>query len=321
MIFRSSIIAFLSIFLFVESLQCQESEFGLITLSVANVRSEPRHSSELSSQAFAGTPVKLCDKSGEWFFVELPEGYKGYIHESSIALKSSSDMARWRDSKRVIVMTPGTVDLLADTINVHPIMKGELAVSDLTGGCILERIDEGERFSLLMLPDGRTGFVDKEHLMDIDEWRSQGTDTWQILAIAKAQIGIPYLWGGISAKGCDCSGLVKNSYFSTGLILKRDASEQASTGVEIPVWRPDLWKQGDLLFFTGDDGKKITHVAIYDKDGEYIHSSGMAKRSSIYKNSPIYLDREVKKVVRIAGNEDTDGITTVRNHNWYFNNQ
>ena len=170
----------------------------------------------------------------------------------------------------------------------------------------------------ISLPDGRTGYVDAQALTPIEEWAAQNFDADRILDVAYSIEGAPYLWGGTSTKALDCSGLAKVSYLANGIILMRDASQQALTGTRINAedWR--TCRAGDLLFFGNKDTRKVTHVAIYDHDGNYVHSSGRVKRNSVDPESPDYLTTYFLHAVRIAGNEGTPGITPVRNHPWYF---
>ena len=299
----------------------EEVEYGIVRLSTANIRSEANHASELISQALCGTPLKINEIKGEWCLVELPDGYQGYIHHSSISAKTADEMERWRDAERVIVMSPTVIEVLNDTVAVHPSMKGSYAVSDLTGGCIVEKVYDSGNFSLVKFPDGREGFVENIHICDIKDWANQGTDIWICISTAEAMNGIPYLWGGMSPKGVDCSGLVRAAYFSTGIILRRDASQQALTGIDIPASRPDLWQKGDLLFFKSEESGKVTHVALYKGNGEFIHSSGMVRNGSIEPDSRDYFDKKVSQVSRITGAEGTVGIIRVKDHSWYFNSK
>jgi cell wall-associated NlpC family hydrolase len=98
----------------------------------------------------------------------------------------------------------------------------------------------------------------------------------------------------------------------------RDASQQALTGTRIEAkdWRS--CQPGDLLFFGNAKTRRVTHVAIYDSNGNYVHSSGRVKRNSIDPESPDYLTTPFLHAVRINGNIGTTGITYARNHPWYF---
>ncbi len=146
----------------------------------------------------------------------------------------------------------------------------------------------------------------------------QTFDAGKILTMAYSMEGQPYLWGGTSTKSLDCSGLSKVSYLSNGIMLMRDASQQARTGTRIEAtdWRS--CKPGDLLFFGNPDTGKVTHVAIYDHDGNYVHSSGRVKRNSVDPQSAAYLTTPFLHAVRIQGNEGSTGITRVIDHPWYF---
>lgn len=100
--------------------------------------------------------------------------------------------------------------------------------------------------------------------------------------------------------------------------MRRDASQQALTGsrIEAANWRE--CRAGDLLFFGNADTRRVTHVAIYDHDGNYVHSSGRVKRNSVDPASDMYLTTPFLHAVRIHGHEGSDGITRAAGHPWYF---
>ncbi|MFT7249470.1 MAG: cell wall-associated NlpC family hydrolase, partial [Arcticibacterium sp.] len=101
-------------------------------------------------------------------------------------------------------------------------------------------------------------------------------------------MGVPYLWGGTSWKGVDCSGFTRTSFLMNGVYLPRDASQQAFVGdlVNTSDGFEEL-NQGDLLFFGREtkQGPKVVHVAIYLGDLKFIHSSGMVRYGSFDKAS------------------------------------
>ncbi len=172
-------------------------------------------------------------------------------------------------------------------------------------GCIVEKIS-GEptgNYYKVRLPDGREGYAKAESLTPVKDWAAQQFDPQLILAVASSMAGTPYLWGGTSTKALDCSGLAKVSYLANGIILMRDASQQAVTGTRIEAknWRD--CRAGDLLFFGNAKTGRVTHVA---------------KRNSVDPESPEYLTTPFLHAVRIAGNEGTPGITPVKDHPWFF---
>ena len=292
-------------------------KWALPRISVANLRTKPGHGSEMASQALMGMPVRLLDQDGDWWRVQTPDGYIAWVVDNSLAMKTPEEMAKWRDAKRLVV----TSTYQTRCYNSPTASGVRDVVSDLVNGNIVElgaaRPANG-RLNII-LPDGREGWVDMKDVTPLDKWAAQDFDAQKILDMAYSMEGQPYLWGGTSTKSLDCSGLAKVSYLSNGIILRRDASQQALTGSRINAenWRD--CRPGDLLFFGNAKTGKVTHVAIYDNNGNYVHSSGRVKRNSVDPSSDSYLTTPFLHCVRIAGNEGSDGITRVRDHNWYFN--
>lgn len=292
------------------------SRWGLVDISVACVRAEPSHASEQTTQALAGTPVKAGRRRGDWYEVQLPDGYRGYINRANLTLIDDRKMSDWRRSRRLIVTAPGTIAVFADTVKTDD--PGN-RVAELIGGDIVDWQSDGGDYMLVSLPGGRLqGYVESRCVEDFETWASKESDITTILSTAKAMVGAPYVWGGLTSKGPDCSGLVKAAYWSAGLILRRDASQQALTGTDVDSSDPQRWEAGDLLFFTGSDGVRIAHVAINLDRGRYIHSSGRVSYGSVHKDDECFVPRKVVKVRRMLGSGRSPGITPVKFHKWYF---
>jgi cell wall-associated NlpC family hydrolase len=138
-----------------------------------------------------------------------------------------------------------------------------------------------------------------------------------IIASARKLIGSPYLWGGASVKAADCSGFTKLLYYSRGIILARDASQQVKYGQPVDISNLENLEKGDLLFF-GDSAEKPGHVGLHLGHGDFIHASGRVHISSILPGNPKH-DPERKFVAarRIIGSLDTEGIVKVGSHDWY----
>lgn len=290
-----------------------------VRIPAASLRTGGRHAAEMATQAILGTPLRVLEKGGEWWRVQTPDGYIAYVPSSSVVEKTPEEMAAWRKSNRFIVSDPYQIRVYRDptTTSVRDV------VSDLVNGCIVEAVETEAKLPStgrvhVKLPDGRKGYVDASSMASIEDWANQPFDAEKILDIAYSMEGTPYLWGGTSTKALDCSGLAKVSYFSNGIILMRDASQQAKTGGNIKAseWRTCM--PGDLLFFGNASTGRVTHVAIYDHDGNYVHSSGRVKRNSVDPDSPDYLTTPFLLATRINGFQGTPGITLARNHNWYF---
>lgn len=291
---------------------------GLVRLSAASLRTAGRHAAEMATQALMGMPVRILDSSSEWLQVQTPDGYISWAPKSSVTPKTPAEINEWRRSKRMIVSTPYQTRVWATPEATGP----REVVSDLVLGCIVQTADKPEEVNgriEVLLPDGRRGYVAVADLMPIEKWASQPFDSNLILDTAYSTEGTPYLWGGTSVKALDCSGLAKTAYYANGLILMRDASQQALTGgrIEAANWRSCL--PGDLLFFGNPTTGRVTHVAIYDRDGNYVHSSGRVRRNSVDPDSEAYIPQNhFLHAVRISGFEGSKGIVRASNHPWYF---
>lgn len=290
-------------------------QWGQPRISVACLRVKPGHEQEMATQAIMGQPVRILEAADDWYRVQTPDGYIGWVTSGSIVPKTAEEMKAWRNSDRLIVTSPYQTRVWKDekTTNVRQV------VSDLVLGNIVEGKYNARKKRLeVTLPDGRKGWVDTADVKPIEEWAAQNFDADVILDTAYSMEGTPYLWGGTSVKTLDCSGLAKVSYLANGIILMRDASQQALTGTRIEATDWPTCEAGDLLFFGNADTGRVTHVAIYDNNGDYVHSSGRVRRNSVDPKSSSYLTTPFLHAVRIHGNEGTKGITYARNHPWYF---
>ncbi len=290
---------------------------GLVTLSVINLRKEPDHASELVSQAILGTPVLILKSLNSWFMIQTPDNYISWTEESSVAQMSNQEMAAWISEPKFIYLENS--GWIYDTTSVSSGIVG-----DLVGGCIMKTIGEHNGFVNVMLPDGRRGYVEQKKVMDFNNWRNTVVCTEEgITKTAKSFMGVPYLWGGTSVKGVDCSGFVQSVFFRNGLILQRDASLQAKHGIEVDISDGfSNLKTGDLLFFGAKENgvSRVTHVAIYLGNNEYINSSGRVMTNSLDPEDINYNGKRINSLLsarRIIGTENDKGIVPVLKHPWY----
>lgn len=301
---------------FAAGTKASSSEWALVRVSVACIRDSAGHENQLVTQGIMGMPLKIHGQEGQWYSVEMPDGYKGWVVDNSIVVIDSTAMDRWRKAPRLVVTALDQTKAWRSAEGSGP----RDALTDLVNGNIVEGvIDPASQRSRISLPDGRTGWVDNADVAPIEEWAARPFDPDLILDVAYSMEGTPYLWGGTSVKSLDCSGLVKVCYFANGLILERDAGPQSRTGKRIDASAWPTLQPGDLLFFGNPDTGRVSHVAIYSGEGEYIHSSGRVKRNSIDPSSDAYLTTPFLHAARINGSEGTPGITRASVHPWYFN--
>lgn len=286
-----------------------ERRWAVVKLSIATMRTQGRHAAEMASQAIMGTPVKVIEQSGDWCRIQTPDHYIAYVPGNALTFMTAQEMNMWRHAKRYIV-TAHDSRLVSQP-------KGDATITDLVLGNILQFKGEKGKWLLLATPDGREGYVEKNQVAELSQWAKQDFDAALIEKTARRLMGSSYLWGGTSTKVTDCSGLTKVSYFACGIILQRDASQQALTGTKIAG---DQWQQchtGDLLFFGNQETGRVTHVGIYLRDGRFIHCSGQVKINSLNPDDPTYLYTPLS-CSRIDGMMGTTGIVQLRNHPWYF---
>ena len=301
-----------------------EKSMALISVSVTDMKSAPDYQSETISQALMGTPVEVTGKEGYWYSIVTPEGYEGWTTELNLALVSEERFEQWKSTVRFIV-----TDYFA-VVREAPHDSAQV-ISDCVMGDIMELGEPGmydTPYVPVKLPDDRLGYVPAASVEMLEMWMrsvdsSSGED---IVRTARMFLGFPYLWGGLSPKGLDCSGLVRMSYFMNGLILLRDARQQIDTGVTLDYSdiKANL-RAGDLVFFgrpaDGQRPRSVTHVGIYMEDGMMIHSSLRVRINSLLPGrEDSYTNKRIVGAVRILGSQDTEpGIVSVLRHPWYFN--
>ena len=294
----------------------ERAEWVQINIPVACIRDGRGHSTEMTSQAIMGMPMRVIeDDGGEWLGIEAPDGYRGYVNESSLVRKNDAEMSAWRSAPRLVVISMPEIKVISDTL--AGMTRGNIVTELVNGSIVLGSVGPGG-FSQVTLPDGRQGWVATECVISADVWAAQPFDVDAILDRCYFMMGTPYLWGACSTKSVDCSGLVRVAYYANGILTKRDAREQIKIGQRIEPEQTDALRAADLLFFSQTPDGRISHVAVYDKDGTYIHSSGRVKVNRMSPDDADFSRRVYRGASRIDGMLDTEGITRVINHPWYF---
>jgi len=271
--------------------------YGVVNLSACNIRTRPGHSQELSTQATLGTPIRIYKEDDGWYRVQTPDDYLGWLDPGGFVPMDEAAYNDWMQKPKVVYLKDFGFSFSETDSESTP-------VSDLVEGNILAFEGTENNFAKVSYPDGRLAFIPVEEVMNYDLWlASRDPNAENILAKAYEFVGRPYLWGGTSGKGVDCSGFTKTVFYLNGVILPRDASQQVHTGVEIET---DTSLQnlqvGDLLFFgrkaTEEKPERIVHVAIYAGDGKIIHSSGKVQEESLRPGDPTYNDYRMQTFVR-----------------------
>ncbi|MBR4805198.1 MAG: C40 family peptidase, partial [Bacteroidales bacterium] len=203
--------------------------YGVVCMSTASFNNDPGFSAESGTQALMGMPVRILEENDDWYRCVNMEGYTAWVITRSIAEMTEEEYDAYLAKPKVFVTKKYSTLYSEKNVNSLP-------VSDLVWGCIL--IDEGKSGSWrkVSVTDGRTGYVPASDVIDLNVWMKNAQPTEKnIIETAKQFCGFPYVWGGTSVKGVDCSGLSKSAYFLNGYVLRRDASQQVKTGDSVDV--------------------------------------------------------------------------------------
>jgi cell wall-associated NlpC family hydrolase len=263
--------------------------YAIVTNSVANIRSKPKHSGELATQAILGMVLKVLKINGDFYLVQSPDGYISWVDHGGVTLLTDEQFTSWNNLPKVIFTS--TYGFVYQEPN-NDLNK----VGDIVLGGQLLLLDENTDYYKVQYPDKREGYLKKSESNLYDVWLKQVQASGSLLELyAKELLGVPYLWGGTSTKGMDCSGFTKTVYLMNGLVIPRDASQQIMAGKNVDA---DLnfsnLEKGDLMFFgkkaTDSTRQRVTHVGIWldNGQGEFIHASGRVKLGSINPESTLY---------------------------------
>ncbi|MFO7978724.1 MAG: C40 family peptidase [Bacteroidales bacterium] len=230
-------------------------ERGICLLSVAAMRREPSHRSELVNQLVFGDPFEILEHHQEWCLIRMAfDGYQGWINLNQM---SPLDQVEWQAIQSQTTKTVSTdlIQVLEDKTRDTRFAVGP--------GCSFPFFDQG-RFSL-------SGKV-YEYPGEVFTSKYPAYD--QVGRHAMIFLNTPYLWGGRSPMGIDCSGLTQLAYKMAGITIARDASLQAQHGQTIHLINEA--QPGDLLFFDNEE-QQITHVGILINEGHIIHAHGKVR--------------------------------------------
>lgn len=288
----------------VRVLLTDETPWALTNRSVADLRREPHSLSERASQALIGEAVRVLEQQDDWSRVWLErDGYLGWIQTSVLHLQRAADVQSYLAASNGLIVAELAQATLAATPAVPPLprhdAKGTGGGGDEAGklpfGVTLPVIERRDGCLAIRLPDDRVWWVAEADVIDTGARpRTDASGVACALRLIQRSIGVPYLWGGRSPFGYDCSGLAQTFWAFLGVQIPRDADQQFRAGKPVD----GAPQPGDLLFFGEPDDHgiseryaHITHVAISLGGHEMIHANGAVRgvsRNSLDPSSPIY---------------------------------
>lgn len=225
--------------------------YAICKLGQIPVRFSPSERVEMSNQLLFGEQLEILEEQGQWLLVRsLHDNYEGWI--------SANFFSDFLDFKRDKPQLPQNV---ITSLTAQVVFGGQSRLIGFGSSTSpTDKITEGTQTDLNL--SDQTGQNNKENL----------------LPYAFQLLGTPYLWGGRSVFGMDCSGFIQLIYKAIGIALPRDASQQANRGT--PISFIEEAQAGDLAFFDNEDGK-ITHVALFTDSKNVIHASGFVRKDPI----------------------------------------
>ncbi len=259
-------------------------EYGYIMVPVAPVRRKAKHQAELTNQFLFGEPVKVLRSKGKgWLKVRsLQDQHEGWLTSNLLQEAEEFEVKQYSTA-----------------------MTGEMFTRIMLGGSAM-LIPFGSTLPLVRDGAGRLGELPYTIEPPVSQ-RSSPADPAAVGTLVSPWLNAPYLWGGKTIFGVDCSGFVQVIYKALGYDLPRDAWQQAQEGSTVEKFRDAA--PGDLLFF--DDHDEIVHVGIYLGSERIVHASGKVRIDRVDKKGITHMEsgkrthtlRVIKRLSRTAGVE------------------
>jgi len=240
---------------------------AVVSLPALDLRPRPDHRAELGSQLLLGETVRLLDarpRAGWRHVRNAADGYEGWVRDWGLVSAAGARVRRWERAARARVVAPWAL------VTARP--DAGVAVGPLffASRVIAGRARLGRRE--VELPDGRRGWVAAAALAGVAD------PPPSIVERVGSLLGTPYLWGGRTSAGLDCSAFVQLVLAEQGVAMPRDASDQY-VACE-PLRAAETALEGDLAFFAAPR-RPAGHVGLALGDGYFVHSRGTVRIASV----------------------------------------
>lgn len=250
--------------------------------SVASIYREPSFRSEMVTQSLMGEVLEVSEQQGQWYHVTLPDGYKGWVYHFYI--RAPEEKIVW-----------GQADLFVRKSFAEAVISADERIK-IPFGARIKMKEEKEQTVCAELPDGTTAEISASDILQKCNL-PLAKNPRDIIQTAYQFYGTPYLWGGKSYMGLDCSGFVQLVYMLYGINLPRDSGDQYKSDLlSNHTGKPEELEPGNLYFFS-ENRKNVSHVAISLGEGRFIHASGCVKVNSLNPMHGVYYSERLKEIL------------------------
>jgi hypothetical protein len=256
-------------------------KFGICLLSIVPVRAEPSDKAEMVTQILFGELIVIHEKLNNWFKIRLVyDNYEGWIDQKQIVIIEEKEFYR---------LTKEPVHYTKDLVEVVQGKAGQLI--PVIFGSSIRSVKEG-KFQCNNMQFSFSGQLSTPEV---------NPRITSIIEDAMLFLNAPYLWGGKTPFGTDCSGLMQTVFTVNGIALLRDAAQQATQGETISLF--DEAEPADLIFFDNEEGK-IVHVGLLTEKNKIVHASGRVRidtidHHGIYNNDIRKYTHKVRLIKRL----------------------
>ncbi len=259
---------------------------AIVSIAALDLRRTPGHRGELRSQLLLGERVGILSaaRRGAWLRVEnCSDGYRGWVRSWGLLSVSPLEAKRW-EREAVWRVAAHHLELLRAP------GRGRV-VAPLFWNSRVVVLEQRGRHAAIALPDGTRGWTERRNL------RRQSRPAGSLNRVIDGLRGVPYLWGGRTPMGFDCSGFVQQVMTAIGIAVPRDAHQQLLASRRLRL--SDHARAGDLVFF-GHIGGRMTHVGIALGQDLYAHARGVVRVNSLDPSNSLY-DKSLAATLRARG--------------------
>lgn len=240
-----------------------------INVGYANIYRNPTFHSEIDTQVVLGEAVHILNREGDFSQIRCEDGYEGWLHQLQVS-----------ESDKIAGIKAQIITSDFSLLYAKPSLQATI-VRDAVAGSYVYPIAQKWEWVQVLLPDGIQAWIPEENLTPLPTFSRE-----RLVRYASRFFGVPYIWGGKTSRGLDCSGFTQFVHKMFGIRLRRDAWMQFEDA-KVVSDDPLQGESGDLMFFS-ESGSKVTHVGFCLGNGQLLHARGMVRINSIIKGETLY---------------------------------